>query len=111
MADPDAWWLTDFVKWLGIGGLALGWHAARKTGEVVNRVETLEKRVNPTVGLADHDARIKNLERAMDNHVERLDVIASTVNRLEALEEIAQRDRTEMLALLRAHVKPMKVEG
>lgn len=110
MADPDAWWLTDFVKWLGVGGVALGWHAARKTGEVVNRVETLEKRINPTVGLSDHDARIKNLERAMNNHIERLDAIAAVVNRLEALEEVAQRDRTELLVLLRAHVMPMKVD-
>lgn len=104
MADPDAWWVSDFVKWLGAGGVALGWHAAKKTGEVVNRVETLEKRVNPTVGLAEHEARIGILERSLENHVERLNDIATNVGILKGQGEAAANERMEILRLLRLHV-------
>lgn len=105
MADVEVHdWLSDFVKWLGLGGLALGWHAARKTGELVNRLESVEGRGNPVTVVAEHGVRIVALEKGLENHVERLDGIASCVARLEGLEQAAQADRHEILRLLRGHV-------
>lgn len=106
MADSDVVdKLSDFIKWLGIGGVALGWHAARKTGELMNRLEAVEERANPAVIVADHEARIKILERSLENHIQRLDDIQASVSRLEGLEEAAQTDRTEILRLLRIHIE------
>lgn len=96
----------DIMKWLGPVGLIFGIGAAKKAGEISQKVERIDINTNAieehTTKLAVHDSRITSVEKLGEKHDDKLNEISESLMAIKTMSEMAKQDREAILHAIRS---------